>query len=327
MKRAIGLLIAVVLVATTFAVLHAGAKGQISATPVARVWIEPQSGYGFLGRAISQATRTIDLSMYELSDRNFEEGLIAKARAGVIVRVLLNSAYESKAFNAPAAALLRAGSVQVAWAPSGQIFHAKYMVVDNRVVYLGTGNLQSYYYSSTRDFWVELTKSLDVTAITTTFNVDFAHTYAAPTSAAGLVWSPGSTSALVTLISSATKSLLVENEEMNDTSIEQALMAAARRGVRVEVVMTYSSHYAAALTQLKNAGVRVTTLGSSQVYVHAKVICVDCTLTSGTAFIGSENFSISSLVYNRELGVITTSLVVVRAIESTVDADCALGQG
>ncbi len=325
MKRAVVVLI-VAMVVSTFVGIHAGAKSPVAVTPVSRVWTEPQVGFSFLRNAINQAKRSIDISIYELSDSITVNDLIVKAKGGVLVRVLLNSAYESKTYNAPAAALLKAGSVQVAWAPSGQIFHAKYVLVDDQAAYIGTGNLVSGYYSSTRDFWVEVTSHADVAAISATFYDDFSHNYVSPKSATGLVWSPGSTSALVTLIASAKKTVLVENEEMNNSNIEQALIAAARRGVRVEVVMTYSSQYSAALAQLKSAGVRVATLSPSQVYVHAKVICSDCTRSSGTAFIGSENFSISSLVYNRELGVITKSLVAVRALESTINADFALGQ-
>lgn len=326
MKKAWTVLVAGVVVAgSAFIALDAGANSAGPVSPVVKVWTEPQSGYGFLRDAIVGARRTIDISVYELSDKATEDDLIARARAGVIVRVLLNSAYYGRTYNAPAAALLRANFVHVAWAPSGQIFHAKYMVVDDHALYLGTGNLVTGDYPSTRDFWVEDTTFRDVAAATTTFNADFSHDVVAPQSAGGLVWSPGSASALVQLIDSARTTLLVENEEMDNSSVEQALSAAARRGVSVKVVMTYSSEWTAALAQLRSAGVKVSTLGSSQIYIHAKVICADCTAASGSVFIGSENFSTSSLSYNRELGVLTTSSIAVRAVEHAVDADYALG--
>jgi phosphatidylserine/phosphatidylglycerophosphate/cardiolipin synthase-like enzyme len=326
-KKAWAALVAVAVVAgSIFVALDAGASSYGPVSSVVKVWTEPQSGYGFLQDAIVGAHRTIDISMYELSDKTIEDELIARARAGVIVRVLLNSAYYGRSDNALAAALLRAGFVHVAWAPSGQIFHAKYVVVDDRALYLGTGNLVTRDYSSTRDFWVEDTTARDVAAATATFSADFSHDNVAPQSAGGLVWSPGSTSALVNLIDSARTTLLVENEEMDNTSVEQALSAAARRGVNVKVVMTYSSEWTSALAQLKGAGVKVSTLGPSLIYIHAKVICADCTAAGGTVFIGSENFSTSSLSYNRELGVLTTSSIAIRAVTHAVDADYALGR-
>ncbi len=70
---------------------------------------------------------------------------------------------------------------------------------------------------------------------------------------------------------------------------------------------------------------RVRLLSESQVYIHAKVICVDCVGDAGTVFLGSENFSTSSLSYNRELGVITTSGAAVGAVRRAFDADFAAG--
>lgn len=195
--------------------------------------------------------------MYELSDSAIERDLIAKARAGVKVRVLLDAAYYGVTDNAQTVATLRASPVHVEWAPSGQIVHAKHLVIDQSSTYIGTGNLAAFDYSSTRDFWVEDQLPRDVAATVSTFSADFAHEGTSPVSSGGLVWSPGSTSALVNLVSSARRTLLVENEEMGSSPVEQALMEAARRGVSVKVVMTYSPSWSAALTHLASAGVHV----------------------------------------------------------------------
>jgi phosphatidylserine/phosphatidylglycerophosphate/cardiolipin synthase-like enzyme len=89
--------------------------------------------------------------------------------------------------------------------------------------------------------------------------------------------------------------------------------------------MTASTSYLSELTALVQHGVRVTLLSSSRVYIHAKVLCADCSATSGTMFVGSENFSTSSLDYNRELGVITHSVVVTGAVARALRADAAAG--
>jgi phosphatidylserine/phosphatidylglycerophosphate/cardiolipin synthase-like enzyme len=287
--------------------------------------MEPSDGYGFLDAAILSAHSSIDLSTYELSDSTLERDLIERARAGVNVRVILNAAYDGRSENSAAASVLSAGAVHVVWAPSSQIFHAKYVVVDGTRAYVGTGNFVASDYSSTRDVWVEDTDSSDVSAIEETFDDDFTNGGAAPHQAAGLVWSPGSTGALVDLISSAQHSLLIENEEMDSAPIEDALITAARRGVSVDIVMTEDPSWTSALDRLASAGVHVRLLNDAQLYIHAKVICADCTASSGTVFIGSENFSTSSLSYNRELGVITATPVAVRAVRGAVDADFAVG--
>ena len=292
---------------------------------VVGVWSEPQAGYGFLDAAVAGARSSVELSIYELRDPTLEAALVARAHAGVDVRVVLNYDYDGHEENAAAFALLRGGGVHVVWAPSGQIFHAKYLVIDRARLFVGSGNLVASDYPSTRDVWVEDVSGRDVAAAAATFAQDFGHRSAAPISAGGLVWSPGSTGALVALIGSARHSLLVENEEMASAPVESALDAAARRGVSVEVVMTADPSWTNALRHLAAAGVQVRLLSASQVYVHAKVICADCTATAGRVFVGSENFSTSSLSHNRELGVITTSLSAVRVVASDVRADFALG--
>jgi hypothetical protein len=322
------LLVAAILVlGPPFATTRAGATtpSASSSSTVASVWSEPGAGYGFLVAAINGAHRSIDLSMYELNDHTTEAALIDRARAGVDVRVLLDSAYLGKRENSSAASLLAAGGVHVAWAPTSQIFHAKYLVIDAHLAYIGTGNLVTSDYQTTRDFWVADSGTSDVAAITSTFSTDFSGHPGAGVASHGLVWSPGSTGTLVALINSAHTSLLVENEEMDSAAIEQALAGAARRGVDVEVVMTEDPSWTAALTELATAGDHVRILASSQLYIHAKVICTDCSARAGTVFVGSENFSTSSLAYNRELGVITTSMPAIEAVRTVVAADFATG--
>jgi hypothetical protein len=321
--NAVTAIVAVLIVAATFTIEPAGAATRTS--PVSQVWTEPVGGYGFIGTAIDEARTSIDLSMYELSDPVIERDLVTRARDGVDVRVILNADYDGRSENATAAAVLRAGSVHVAWAPSNQIFHAKYLVIDNERAYIGTGNLVPSDYPTTRDFWISDAQPADVSAIVATFNGDFTGGGTTSHQSGGLVWSPGSTATLIGLLSTAHRSLLVENEEMDSSTIEDGLIDAARRGVDVEVVMTEDPEWTAALERLASAGVHVHVLGESQIYIHAKVICADCTATSGTVFIGSENFSTSSLSYNRELGVITSTPAAVRAVRAAVDSDYAIG--
>jgi len=295
-----------------------------SPSPIASVWTEPAAGYGFLYAAVASAHHSIDLSMYELKDSTMVQDLGAAAKRGVDVTVILNRAYYGTSENSPAASALRLEHVHVIWAPSGQIFHAKYLVVDNTRAYIGTGNLVTYDYPSTRDFWVLDTNPGDLRALTATFNNDVRGT-AETVSSGGLVWSPGSTPAITSLIASAHHSLLIENEEMYSYDIEDALVAARHRGVAITVVMTRDSKYYSDLSYLASAGITVRLLSSSQIYIHAKVICVDCVGSRGTALVSSINYSTSSLSYNRELGVVTTSPAVVAAIRSTVAADATLG--
>jgi phosphatidylserine/phosphatidylglycerophosphate/cardiolipin synthase-like enzyme len=260
--------------------------------------------------------------MYELADPRAEALLIAAHRRGVAVRVLLDRAFTGGSVNQAAAARLTSAGVAVRWAPAAVIFHQKTLTVDGSTSAVLTGNLTSRYYPTTRDFVVVDHNSAAVAAIESTFADDWTADAVLPGEAvAGLVWSPGAAPSIVGLISSAHRSLTVENEEMDSGAVESALAAAARRDVDVHVIMTANRSWDAALIALSDDGVHVATYpdSASALYIHAKAIVVDAT----TAYLGSQNFSSSSLDRNRELGLTTTDASVVDPVVATLAGDFA----
>jgi cardiolipin synthase A/B len=70
---------------------------------------------------------------------------------------------------------------------------------------------------------------------------------------------------------------------MDDPDVTNALESAARRGVDVDVVMTYSSSWPDAFDELTSNGVHVRTYSpDSSLYIHAKVVVADAV----TLFLG-----------------------------------------
>jgi phosphatidylserine/phosphatidylglycerophosphate/cardiolipin synthase-like enzyme len=269
---------------------------------------------------MSSARDELDMTMYELADPQAVAILEADAARGVIVRVILDQDYSGASVNAIDYSELRSHEVQVHWAPAGTIFHQKTITVDDHASAVMTLNLTNEYYSTSRDFAIVTTDHSDVAAIEQVFGADWTNSGAPQTGPPGtnLVWSPGAEAPILDLIESAQRSLLIENEEMDDSDVADALEAAVRRGVEVEVVMTYSPSWTSAFGDLVAAGVKVSTYSSdASLYIHAKVIVADGT----TAFLGSQNFSDSSLKYNRELGFITSDPILVGPIAQTVTSD------
>jgi hypothetical protein len=125
------------------------------------------------------------------------------------------------------------------------------------------------------------------------------------------------------VINSANYSLLVENEEMGDRDVINALVSAAERGVSVKVAMTNSGNeYSSEFDQLVAAGVEVSTYGSNaSLYIHAKAILADYGTAGAQVFIGSENFSNASLRENRELGKILSDPAIMQSIAATLTSD------
>ena len=286
--------------------------------------VEPDAGPGPLYALLRSARRSVDVEIYELEDDQAEAILAADAERGVRVRVLLDEHYVGR-YNRPAFAFLQSHGVAVRWAPSRfDLTHEKAIVVDGRRAAIMSMNLTARYYASTRDFVLLDGVRADVAAVATTFDDDWTNGGLPASSPAGLVWSPGAQDALVALIDSARHQLLVENEEMDDDAVTSALQAAARRGVKVEVVMTRESSWAAAFSALARGGVVVRTYSpSASLYIHAKAIVVDPGTARARAFVGSQNFSVASLLYNRELGLVTSRPAIVAALAAVIARDGA----
>ena len=290
-----------------------------------RVLVEPHDGIGPIYRLISKARSSIDLTMYELIDPQAEADLAAAARRGVDVRVLLDQHLE-KSRNTAAYRYLTARKVHVHWAPAGTTYHQKTLTIDNRTSAIMTLNLVQSDYSGTRDFAVIDTHRADVRAIVTTFDADFAGRHITPPDATDLVWSPtNAESSILSVIRGARHTLAIEDEEMNDPAVTSALAAAARRGVRVTITMTADSEWDGAFSELTRAGARIRLYpdSSSALYIHAKAIVADAGRSGQEVLVGSQNFSVASLGYNRELSIRTRYRPAVAAIGRTLAHDFA----
>jgi phosphatidylserine/phosphatidylglycerophosphate/cardiolipin synthase-like enzyme len=290
-----------------------------------RLLTEPASGIGPIYNLITGAKSSVDLTMYELADPTAEADLAADAARGVDVRVLLDQHFE-KSRNTSAYNYLSGHHVHVRWAPAGTTYHQKTLTVDNATSVVMTLNLVASDYRGTRDFAVIDTGHADVAAIVATFNADFAGRAITPSDGADLVWSPTNAKASVlSVIDGAKHALAVEDEEMDDPAVTAALAAAARRGVHVTITMTADSEWDQAFTQLTRAGahIRLYRDVSSALYIHAKAIVADAGRSGQRVLVGSQNFSVASLGYNRELGILTSNAQIVAAISATLAHDYA----
>ena len=294
----------------------------------------PKAGFGGIYAQTAAATRSIDMEIYELEDPTEEQALIAAVRRGVTVRVLLNAAYEGRTTNQPTAALLRAGGVDVRFAPSSTIFHIKTTTFDGTTSDVSSANLTPQYYSTSRDAEIVDTYPVHVNAIEETFDNDWNGESSATdeVNAPGLVWSPDSEQAMVDRISSATQSVEFTSEELSDPYIYRALAKDAERGIRCRIVMMDNPYWAKAFGQVTAAGCVVHVLPETNtgLYIHEKLILIDAGTADASVMVGSQNASYSSLAFNRELSIVLTNAqapTVIAEISRTFDGDFAAAQG
>jgi cardiolipin synthase len=279
--------------------------------------VEPNDGLDPIVRLIDGASHRIFISAYLLTQTRIVHALERAAVQGVKVFAIL----EPHPFGVPSQpqimfATLHAAGILVKWAPSRFTYaHAKFLVLDDTTAVISSANFTEAGFSSDRDFVVIDRAETDVHDIDNLFRRDWDRKPDA-FSDRNLIVSPDNARRdLLGFIASARRTLDVYTEELLDAQAVHALEQAAERGVWVRVITaTVRGQAKEALTA---DGVDVHTRTRSGNYAHAKAIVVD----GRAAFIGSENFSETSLDENRELGVKISSRQVVRRLSRTFDRD------
>ena len=287
---------------------------------------------------VNGAQKTIDMTMYALEDTTFTGDLVAACKRGVTVRVILDQNSEKSGNTSAFNSLNAQTNCSAVWANKAfSVTHEKSMMIDGTIDVVMSLNLQSQYYSTTRDYALVDNDSNDYAADEATFSADYAagttsggtvgasdYTYV-PGLGTDLTWSPypegTSQTAMLAIINNATKTLYIECEEFSASNIVNAVAAAATRGVAVVLVgenesKSYNSEY----TTIKAAGASVYYFSSSTgFYVHAKSVVADLGLSTEAVYMGSINYSNASLTQNRELGVyITGNAAVSNPIAATL---------
>lgn len=286
---------------------------------------EPDQGLTAIYNLIASAKKSIDMTMYELTDVTVMDAFAKAAAAGIAVRVILDQSGNETKTNTPAYNFLEKNKCGVHWSnPAYAVTHQKTITIDNATSTIMTLNLTPTDYKTTRDFAVITNNAADVAAIETTFNADFTNAAITPPTGDNLVWSPtNATSALLGLINGASKSLLLSQEEFGDKTLVSAVVAALKRGVQVTLVQeNISDEYSATLTTLKTAGAKIATYSSrTGFYIHAKTVLADYETATARMFVGSENFTNPSLTENRELGLIFSDQTCMAGVSAAITAD------
>lgn len=296
------------------------------------LYVLPDAGVSWLYALVNKSTSTIDMTMYELVDTTLSGDLAQACSRGVRVRVILDQSLE-KTSNTPAYNQLNSAGANcsAAWSnPQFQATHEKSLVIDGATAVILTANAVTRDYAETRDLAIVEDDPADIGAIEATFNTDYGSTTDksyAPGAGDDLIWSPTTAKAdLLGIISGAKNTLLVENEEMGAADIVQALEAASKRGVAVEVAMTdtsasYHSNYQA--LKAAGCGVHVGPNNANTLYIHAKAMVADLGTANQIGYVGSINFSNASMTENRELGMYVHDANLLSQISSTISSDYA----
>lgn len=208
------------------------------------------------------------------------------------------------------------------------VTHQKTFTFDGSKAIIMTFNLAANYFGGTRDFGLVTTYPEEVAEIARVFNADWGY---APASveAPSLVWSNvNSRAKILALMRGATKTLDIYNEELEDWECLNAMTAEAAAGVTVRVISAQLGGTGAAdgnrasRIYLNANGVQAKYMPTAAyLYCHAKMILADQGTSNARAFLGSENFSQTSLDKNRELGILLNENDILTRLHNTFETD------
>lgn len=283
------------------------------------LFVQPEALSTPFVSVIERASRSIRVMVYQMGYGPILEALEAKAKAGVKVQIILDLA--QKSVNQKYMDRLRAAGADVIWSdPKFTYMHAKVIVGDDREAVISTGNYHESFVAKERNFAVVDRDPADVAVLARLFDADFTRATPDVSCTRLLVAPENGKDRLLALIASARKEILVESMQLAEREVRAALAARKAAGVTVRVLLADPSWIDAnadAATFLGQNAIPTRHLRAPS--VHVKAIVVD----GARAYVGSLNFSFTSLEKNREVGLIVDEAANVARAADTFEKDWA----
>jgi cardiolipin synthase A/B len=282
------------------------------------ITVLPDEGEKVYVDLIARTQSSLRVMIYLMGQGGILTGLKQQAAQGKDVRVILDVSQidtNQKYYNE-----LKAAGAKVLWSDARfPYMHAKVIVGDDREALISTANFSlTYSILSDRNFVARTVDPQDIGDLTALFEADWVRGGTDLTCTRLLVSPANSRARILALLSSATRSLIIESMQLADTDVRAAVAARKAAGVDVRVLLAAASWVDAntdAATFLKAQGIPARWTSSPP--VHTKDFVVD----GKTAYIGSVNLSYTSLAKNREVGIFFSDDVAVKRVISTFERD------
>jgi len=273
-----------------------------------------------LVQLINGAQTSLDLQIYVFTVYALRDAIIAAKNRGVAVRVLFDPNHPG---NADTRTSFNTAGVPNRNAPLIYDYsHAKYMIIDHKSAVVMSMNFDVGSMQTARNYGMVDRDAADIADVQAVFDQDWAAGGGDPPKPADLactrmIVSPvNSKSRIVSFIESAHTTLDVEAFYVTETDTRAAIIAAKQRGVAVRVILEASGDPTETKNLFTAQGIPVHL--SSGFFLHAKLIVAD-----GVAFVGSENYSYTSLTRNREMGALVFEASQAATIKQQFNTDWA----
>ncbi|MHB1494091.1 MAG: phospholipase D-like domain-containing protein [Acidithiobacillus sp.] len=268
----------------------------------------PNAGPAPIIQVIQSARHEINAGVYYLADRPILKALETARAKGVDVRVIIEGKpygmkpwqvrKEEKAIEATGATLHLAPYRFESHGHHYAFQHAKYLCSGHECE-IGTANFDWSAFHKNCEYLYVTRNTQVVKAANAVFNADWHNRHAPAYAHQVLVLSPGTSAAQIIGVIDQPGPVDIESEELGPYA--STLDAIAAKGALVRVILPSSLNAVGKkdVAFLRSHGVQVRLMPKSPLYMHAKMI-----VGGAEAFVGSENFSQTSLEANREIGLL-----------------------
>jgi phosphatidylserine/phosphatidylglycerophosphate/cardiolipin synthase-like enzyme len=271
--------------------------------------IEPTDGVAPLLAAIKSAKKSIEIAIFRFDRKDIEMALKAAADRGVKVNVLI--AFSNRGGEEGLRKLelrcLTAGIIVARTADDLIRYHAKYILIDRRVLYMLSFNFTHLDIDRSRAFGIVTTHADWVGEAEKLFRSDCTRTEYASTTETFVVSPANSRSALGAFLKRAKKELLIYDPKISDKEMLGILQEQAKAGVEIKVIGSVDGRAPFAVQKLN--GTRL----------HTRTIIRD----RHQAFVGSQSLRTAELDARREVGLIIDDAKSVAKLASIFEADWA----
>ena len=273
------------------------------------LFIEPNAGPAPIIQIINRAHRELDIGVYYLDDRKLLSAVRDAVRRGVNVRIMVEPKpygmkpwqvqKEVRAIEATGAHFEYVPGRFVSHGDQYVFYHAKYCV-NGHEAEIGTANVDwSGLGGRNREYLYTTANPTVVRAVQAVFNADWSRQRAPVWTHRVLVLSPGTSAAQILQVINQPGPIGVESEELGPYAPILDALAAKGKDLRMILPASINAEDQRDVAFLREHGCQVRLLPAKPIYMHAKMI-----VGQSMAFIGSENFTQTSLQSNRELGLL-----------------------
>lgn len=286
----------------------------VSSYPVDMI-VLPNDGQKPILELIQNATESVWVCSYELSDKKIISSLCTAKQCGVDVRVMLEGKpYGSSTVNTDSANKLIGAGITFNWSnPQFTLSHANYIIIDHRKVALITLDLTESSLTRYRGYGIFISDPRVVHEAESVFIADWQKKEYTPVCPYMLISPDNSRQKLLEIISNAKKKIWIQTHLLQNEEITDSLIEAKRRGVNIRIILSEATPLINDInlkTQryLFNQGIRIKLQKAP--YPYGTMMLVD----EKIAFVGSQGLDTQSLNDNREMGIVIASSQAIKRL-------------